>query len=361
MRAAIMRNSKLVVDEFELPTPARGEALVKTLACGICGSDLHTLKHADLFASTSKELDGPFQMDVRKDIVMGHEFCAEVVDYGPGSERKLAPGTRICSVPALFRDKQTHTVGYSSLFPGGYAQQMLLSETLLLPVPNGLSSELAALTEPMAVGYHAVQKSEIAREEIPLVIGCGPVGLAVIVALKRRRVGPVIASDFSPARRDLAVKMGADIVVDPAADSPYESWQEVASKTADGEDLPPNPLNGRASFRAGVIYECVGVPGVIDQILTGATRGCRILIVGVCMETDHIRPLAAITKELSLQFVLGYSSAEFARTLDIIAEGEIDLAPLITGKVGLEGVAGAFEALADPEQHAKILVEPWRD
>lgn len=360
MRAAIMRNSKLVVDEFELPTPAQGEALVKTLACGICGSDLHALKHADLFARTSKELGGPFQMDVQKDVVMGHEFCAEVMDYGPGSERKLAPGTRVCSVPALRRDRQSHSVGYSNLFPGGYAQQMLLSEALLLPVPNGLSTELAALTEPMAVGYHAVQKSEIDGEEIPLVIGCGPVGLAVIVALKGRGIGPVIASDFSAARRDLAVKMGADIVVDPAADSPYESWQQVAGKTADGEDLPPNPLHGRA-FRTGVIYECVGVPGVIDQVLTGATRGCRIVVVGVCMETDHIRPLAAIIKELSLQFVLGYSGAEFARTLHNIAEGEIDVGPLITGKVGIEGVADAFEALADPEQHAKILVEPWRD
>jgi threonine dehydrogenase-like Zn-dependent dehydrogenase len=78
------------------------------------------------------------------------------------------------------------------------------------------------------------------------------------------------------------------------------------------------------------------------------------------MEPDQIRPLLAVTKELNLQFVLGYTAEEFARTLGLIAEGVFDVDPLITGKVGVDGVADAFRDLGNPEAHAKILVEPWR-
>jgi threonine dehydrogenase-like Zn-dependent dehydrogenase len=102
------------------------------------------------------------------------------------------------------------------------------------------------------------------------------------------------------------------------------------------------------------------VPGVLDQIMAAAPRGSRIVVVGVCMEPDTIYPMLGISKELNLQFVLGYTPDEFAATLRHIADGKIPTTPLITGKVGIEGVAGAFEALASPERHAKILVEPWR-
>jgi threonine dehydrogenase-like Zn-dependent dehydrogenase len=108
------------------------------------------------------------------------------------------------------------------------------------------------------------------------------------------------------------------------------------------------------------VFECVGVPGVLDQIMAAAPRGSRIVVVGVCMEPDTIYPLLGISKELNLQFVLGYTPDEFAATLRHIADGAIPVAPLLTGRVGLDGVAGAFEALASPDHHAKILVEPGR-
>ena len=109
-----------------------------------------------------------------------------------------------------------------------------------------------------------------------------------------------------------------------------------------------------------MIFECIGVPGVIDQVFLAAPRNARIVVVGVCLEMDHSRPLIAINKELSVQYVLGYTLNEFDESLQRIAEGSFNVAPLITGRVGLDDVAGAFEALRDPEQHAKILVEPWR-
>ncbi len=113
------------------------------------------------------------------------------------------------------------------------------------------------------------------------------------------------------------------------------------------------------ALRPAVIFECVGVPGVIEQIMVSAVSGARIVVVGVCMQRDSFEPMFGINKELNVQFVLGYSGDEFAATLRHIAEGELPVAPLITGTVGVEGVADAFAALASPDTHAKILVEPW--
>jgi threonine dehydrogenase-like Zn-dependent dehydrogenase len=360
MRAAVMRNKKLVVDDIATPAPGPGEALVKTLACGICGSDLHALKHAEKLVEGARRSGGPFIMDLARDVVMGHEFCAEVVDYGPKTQRRFKPGARVCAMPVLIRPTGAETVGYSNDHPGGYGEFMRLTEKLLLEAPNGLATERAALTEPLAVGYHAVARARMEKDDAPLVIGCGPVGLAVIAALKLKGVHPIVAADFSPRRRALAQEMGADVVVDPREKSPYESWRELAAyrDLARAPQLPPW-MPGPA-LRPAVIFECVGVPGVIETIMAAAPAQARMVVVGVCMERDHIEPLFGINKELNLQFVLGYTGEEFADTLRNLAEGKVNGDPLVTGKVGVEGVAQAFEDLASPERHAKILVEPWR-
>jgi threonine dehydrogenase-like Zn-dependent dehydrogenase len=186
---------------------------------------------------------------------------------------------------------------------------------------------------------HAVEKALLTGDETPLVVGCGPVGLAVIAALNLKDIRPIVAADFSSKRRELAARMGADIVVDPAAEDPYARL--VPGKRA-------------------AIFECVGVPGLIQQTFEKALRDARIVVVGVCMEPDAIEPMFGIVKELSVQFVLGYTPEEFARSLRLLAEGAVDAPSLITGKVGLDGVKAAFEELGNPERHTKILVEPWR-
>ena len=344
MRAAVMRGKRLVVDDVPDPVPAAGQVLVKTLACGICGSDLHALRHAERMVEAARDAGAAaFVMDLARDVVMGHEFCAEVLEYGPGTSPRLRAGERVCAMPILLHAGGVAGIGYSNDFPGGYGERMLLAEPLLLPVPNGLPTDAAALTEPLAVGAHAVAMGRIEKTDAPLVVGCGPVGLAVIAALRRRGAGPIVASDLSPARRALAERMGAHVVVDPANDSPFAR------------------LVHEAPGRAALVFECVGVPGMLDRLCREAPSGARIVVAGVCMEEDRLQPFVPIVKQLQLQFVIGYTPEEFAGTLRAIAEGEIDTAPLVTGKVGVDGVAGAFEALARPERHAKVLVEPWRE
>ncbi len=357
MRAAVMRGRKLVADTIPDPVPGPGEVLVRVLACGICGSDLHALEYADRMLEAARDSGGAFALDLKRDVVMGHEFCAEVLDHGPGCAKTQKAGTRVVSMPILLRQSGPRTVGYDNDVNGGYAEYMLLSEMLCLPVPNRLSTEHAALTEPMAVGWHAVAKANLTPDDVPLVIGCGPVGLSVIAALELRKAGPIVAADFSPRRRKLAETLGADVVVDPRERSPYETWQGLAERkgaaAAEGLFGALGP-----ALRPAVIFECVGVPGVLDAVMRGAPRNARVVVAGVCMEPDPIRPMLGINKELNLQFVLGYTPFEFTESLRHLAEGAIPVDPLITGRVGIDGVAAAFEELANPERHAKILVEP---
>jgi threonine dehydrogenase-like Zn-dependent dehydrogenase len=360
MRAAVMRRRAITVADVPTPEPGPGEVLVKTLACGICGSDLHALRHAERFVENQRRVGARFVMDLERDVVMGHEFCAEIVAFGPKATRGLPVGTRVCSTPGLVRSDGVRTVGYSNETPGGYGEYMILTESRLLAVPDELSTERAALTEPMAVGLHAVNMARIQPDDAPLVIGCGPVGLAVIAALRLTPGRPIVAADFSPRRRALAEALGADIVVDPAVGSPWTQWAEMATWRDSSKAPVLPPWVPGPPQRPAVVFECVGVPAVLDQLMGAAPRGTRIVVVGVCMEPDTIHPMLGISKELAFQFVLGYTADEFEETLGFIASGAIPTAPLITGRVGLDGVAGAFAELASPERHAKIIVEPWR-
>jgi threonine dehydrogenase-like Zn-dependent dehydrogenase len=354
MRAAVMRGKSLVVDDVPDPVPAQGQVLVRTLACGICGSDLHFLKYGDEMVKLGEEISGPglgVQVDLSKDLIMGHEFSAEVVEVGPDTTAGVGPGDVVVSLPIMLPANfdMTDLTGvepigaYSNRYNGGYAELMVLSSILATKVPNGLNPAHAALTEPMAVGQHAVNRSGIKPGEAAIVLGAGPVGLACISALARMGVEPIIAADFSSKRRELATSMGAHEVVDPRTEPAIDAWNRV-----DGT----KPL---------VIYEAVGVPGMLDQAMRDAPRGGRVLVVGACMENDTVRPLIGIGKELEVRFALGYDPFEFTSTLHAIADGQIDVTPLITGHVGIAGVPKAFEDLGNPEDHCKILVEPALD
>jgi len=340
-----MRHGALVIDDVAEPTPGAGQVLVRTLACGICGSDLHTLRHGDEMVEMAEESGGSMAgmstvvMQLDRDVVMGHEFCAEVLELG-ANVGNCAVGDIVVSLPVTLDPAGVHPLGYSNEYPGGFGERMVLSDFLTIKVPNGLAPRLAALTEPMAVGHHAVERSIIAPGDAAIVLGCGPVGLAVIAALALKGIEPIVAADFSATRRALATRMGAHEVVDPREEPAIDAWRRT---------------DGRQQL---VIFEAVGVPGMIDEAMKAAPPQSQIVVVGVCMQSDTIRPMRGVTKELSMQFVFGYDPTEFKETLDRIADGRIDVTPLITGTVPIAGVPQAFTDLADPDQHAKILVEP---
>lgn len=339
MRASVLRDGRMVLrDDVPEPVPQQGQVLVGVTACGICGSDLHFAKHGAQMVELTRQITGmPIQgglpVDVTGDVFMGHEFSAEVLETGPETDAPPV-GTAVTSLPVLLSPKGFEPILASNTTMGGYAERMLLSAPLLLRLPTGMDPRHAALAEPMAVGLHAVNKSAIQQGEEALVVGCGPIGIAVIAALRHRGVESIVAADYSRMRRELATTMGAHRTVDPAQESPFDT------------------------AKPAVVFEAVGIPGIVNDVLRRAPMNTRVIVAGVCMEADTVMPLFGISKEISIQFVNAYDHNEFSESLRAIGEGEIDVAPLITGEVGLEAVGQAFDDLSEPDAHCKILVLP---
>lgn len=339
MRAPVALHGQITVQEVDEPEPGRGQVLVQSLACGICGSDLHAL-------GTVGQADLP--------LVYGHEFCAEILDYGPSTDARFPAGTRVSSIPWATGPDGHELIGYSARFPGGFGPRMVLDVDRLIAVPRDLDPDHAALAEPLAVGLHAVNRARLEPDQASVVIGCGPIGLAVIAALVADGHGPVIASDFSAKRRALAEQLGAHVIVDPAERSPHDTWEQfgigpgVSSPMLGDDEVVPRP----------VVFECVGVPGMLQGILEAIPRHGLIVVVGVCMVPDQIFPALATDREVTLEFVMAYTPSEFAESMRRVATGEVDVRPLVTHTVGLDGVADAFAELAAPDAHAKILVHP---
>ncbi len=379
MKAVSCVSGELSVIDLPAPRPAAGQLLLDVRRCGICGSDLHAKDHADELTDVMAAVGYDDFMRGDTPVVLGHEFSGEVAERGRGVAKEFKTGTTVVSFPLLRANGGVHLTGLSPLAPGGYAEQVLAEASMTFVVPNGLDIDTAALTEPMAVALHAVRRSEIGRRDTAVVVGCGPVGLAVICHLKAKGVGTIIASDFSPGRRALAARCGAHVVVDPAVDSPYERFDRqkgVITAAPQLYELGVGSMEklrklpgwshlyrvaeslGAAGPKRPVIFECVGVPGMIDGVLAAAPVQSRVVVVGVCMGEDRFRPTLAIGKEIDLRFVFGYTPLEFRDTLYLLAEGKVDAAALVTGTVGLDGVDAAFRALSDPEAHAKVLIDP---
>jgi 2-desacetyl-2-hydroxyethyl bacteriochlorophyllide A dehydrogenase len=358
VRAVLMQDKRLTVESVPEPVPGSGEVLVEVLYSGICGSDLHFRAHGAEFNQAAREAVGVEVMDLSRPIILGHEFVARVLAYGPGTTRRIAVGKRVTSLPALRGDRQRGIGSAGIDVPGSYAERMLLTESLLLEVPEGVPSESVSLTEPLAVALHAANSANLETCDVPLIMGCGPIGLALIAVLKMKGVAPIVAADLSPARLNLARDLGADIVVNARQHSPFEAWREAARSADPSTWAAPTPFGGQSDLRPTVAFECTGSPGVINQIIHGAPVGSRIVVAGLCMATDHFEPSQAVLKSIEMRFVAMYSDAEFEETFNLIVSGALNARGMITRTVTLEEVSGVFEQLASSPNDAKVLIDP---
>lgn len=321
----------LSVEKVPDPEPGPGEAVLRVRACGICGTDLH-LRRNGLPAGT----------------ILGHEFCGEVVEGASG----LATGDRVCALPALSCGRcercrsglgaycQTQrTIGFGSA-GGAFAEYVAVAAHETVRLPDGVDDDHGALVEPLAVGLHAVNVGRIRRGDRCLVIGAGPIGLSVALWARHFGAHDVIVSERSAGRRALAEALGATHVVDPTA---QELTAELARIAPDGPD---------------VVFEAVGTAGLIQEAVGLVRFRGRVVVAGLCMGTDTIQPIVAMTREANLHFVLAYEKDDFQYTVDMMDQERIAPAPLITDRVGLDGVAGAFEQLTAADTQCKVIVRP---
>jgi (R,R)-butanediol dehydrogenase / meso-butanediol dehydrogenase / diacetyl reductase len=343
MKSIVMQNGRLRLEEIAMPVPGPGQVLVRSRACGICGSDLHLTRHTDEILGVYAAL-GIVGEDATGDprIMLGHEFSAEIVSYGPDTEQRLPVGSRVTSVPFLLSEGVELGVGVTPAVHGAYSEYFLLQEALLLPIPDNVPDEAAAMAEPLAVGLHAVNRAAVAKDEVALVAGCGPIGLACIVALRMQGVQTIIASDPRADKLALALQFGATHTVNPSTD---DEMQMCATLGGD---------------QRSVIFECVGVATLVPDFLQRAPQKSCIVFTGIHTADITFNIAFATVKELDVKFSYYYQPGEFADALQSLADSEVDWKAMCTGRVGIDGVPDAFDVLLKPNDHIKVIIEPWR-
>ncbi|MFI1213000.1 zinc-binding dehydrogenase [Streptomyces sp. NPDC020802] len=198
------------------------------------------------------------------------------------------------------------------------------------------------VADAIAVGWSAASRAEVTSREVPLVIGCGAIGLSTVAGLKSLGVGPVVAADFMAFRRETAAAMGADVVVDPAEVSPYEAWREAAGTGETG----------------CVVFECVGLPGVLDSIIKGSASRTRIFSMGGPPEGDVLHTLTAKRKGISIQFGGGPTPDHWNEAFGAVCSGRLDVRPMLGRCVGLDEVPEALDAAREADGPARIVVVP---
>lgn len=344
MRAAVFHDGEFSVAEIGgPPEPGPGQVMLETAACGICGSDLSAAKDPHRFVAVSREAG--FEMSVfdpDKPIVLGHEYAGRVVELG-ADVAGFAIGDRVTGVGVVTeRDSGLPTIiGYSNVYPGGFGERLVVDAAWLRHIPDGMSFEQASLAEPLHVGETHVQQSELTGDEAAIVIGAGPIGLGTVVSARAHGAAQVIVSEPSARRREVALRLGADVAVHPDEDDPIETW-------------------GRRTGGHGsvVAFETSGRVGMINWLIHTLPIGSRIQVAASSFADEPIRPVVAQWRQIAINFGRGPVQRPYDITLERLANGEIDTDALITGRVGLAGIGAAIQQLREPDRHVKIVVIP---
>lgn len=335
MRAAVYRQNKgLVIEDVPVPVLGPGEVLVKVANTGFCGSDHSLLESGSL-------PDG---------IILGHEVSGTVVDMGPQVDRELMD-TRVAIRPTFcgecrdcsmgkpyFCQNDRHSIGIGDL-PGGFAEYVKVLPAMLIPVPDGVDSRNAALAEAFAAAYHGMVCAG-RRQGSALVLGGGPIGLALVRLLKIEGFAPVALSEPVKKKRDLALDFGADMVVDPLEGN---LGAFVFEK-----------MSGKG-FEA--VFECSGVTDNVQAALDVCARGGVVCIVSVMLTSAAILPATLNFKEVHLTASYSNTHAENRTCLDWMANGELDGRPLISDLIALDDLPGVYREKIHTGEAMKVMLK----
>eukprot|EP00929_Paragymnodinium_shiwhaense_P111312 TRINITY_DN7914_c0_g1_i1.p1 TRINITY_DN7914_c0_g1~~TRINITY_DN7914_c0_g1_i1.p1 ORF type:complete len:447 (+),score=106.14 TRINITY_DN7914_c0_g1_i1:81-1343(+) len=359
------------------PKPCKKEVLCKVLACGVCGSDLHLYDHGDQELGLTT-------------CCLGHEYVGEIVELGSEVDsNKLKVGDRVAAMPVRAQNEEMKAnnirpplIGGVDEVQGGMAKYLVLTAELCNVIPEGVPSTLAALSEPLGIAVHSVNAGKHSPDSnsIPIVFGCGPVGLLTIVVLKERGFSPIIAVQRSEFRRQLAGKVGADILVDPSTQDIRVVWRDAMAKKCNvsTEEVERWELGNFSDMTFNLIWEDVsngkyippmcfeniGVPGSVEMIAKSMPRHTQIVLCGMCLECDPMRHVNLLGKETEIKYVFGYVREQFTAAVDIIASGKHNhrLEEIVTGVVQIDGDASkvqeTFQDIRKNKKHAKVLLMP---
>lgn len=338
MRAAVYRAPGAPLEITAVPDPVAGpgEIVVRLKDCGICGSDLH--------AARSTKFAMP------AGTIMGHELAGVVEEVGAGVEgftrgdavvamSYVACGhCAMCQAGIGVRCLASKPLGFGEV-AGGFAELMKTRPGSLFKVPAGMSLRAAAMIEPLVVGLHGLRRARFQLGDSVLIMGAGSIGLVTLMWARLAGASMIVVSEIALARRDLALKLGADAAVDPRMRNPAG---EMARLTGAAPD---------------VVFECIGEPGTLAQAINYASRGGRVAVLGTSMEDDGFAPGSAMSRELDIYFSLGLEPGEVETTIASVASGRIAAEAMISHVIGLEELPQAFKASGEGGVAGKLMVE----
>jgi len=342
MRAAVFREAgkPLVVDTVADPVPAADQVVVAVANAGICGSDLH-------MAESPRTDSG---------MILGHEFAGTIAALGSAAGGGWKVGDRVTALPLFACQRQECVacaaelpalcpdnlfVGTNLLVQGAYAQFVGARTSMLQRLPDGVRFEEGAMVEPLAVGHHIVSRAELPRDAAVLVLGGGPIGQAVALFAALSGARDVVVSERSAERRALAMTMGASGTIAPQD-------EDVAAAFA--------RLSG--GQRPQVVFECVGLPGMLDEAIRLVEVRGQVVVAGVILERDAFEPIVALGKEVTVRYSQAYAERDFEAVIDAIARGRVKPAPIHTSTVSLDELPAAFDALRSNPRECKVLIRP---
>ena len=335
MKAAVYHqpDEPLVIEDVMRPEAGPNELLVKVHACGICGTDLH---------ATHQPLESP-----EKGLVLGHEFVGTIEAIGDAVAGSWVVGDAVCSLPFIacgscdacragrpFECATQKIIGLDTA--GGFAEYVVTGAAETLRLPTDLALDEAVLAEPLAVGWHAVTEAKIAAMDTVLVMGAGPIGLAVILWCRYVGVESIVVVERNPVRAHIAEILGASELLSPD--------QDLVAGLA-GLKISPD-----------VVFECAGVPGLIQTGIELVSPRGRVVVVGLFDGEDSFVPQLALVKQLQLIFTIAYTRDDFQHVIDALASGSINASPMITRVVSLDDMPVAFESLKHTGTDCKIVV-----
>ena len=343
MRAAVFHElgQPLTIEDAAVPQAGRGEIVLRVQYCGICGSDLHATQ--------------PGVFVVPNGTILGHEFAGDIVESGDptfkvGELATAVPNNACAECRSLgLGECKDHLgmlcpknviTGFSTEAPGAYAQYVKVSAKEAMRLPPHVDSRIGAAVEPLSVGLHAVNRGRVTLGSRVLVLGAGPIGLVTSVFARLAGARDVVVSEYVERRRAAAEALGATAVIDPAKEDVGEAFARHAG-------APPD-----------IIFECIGVPGLIQKCIDLSRPSGKVVVVGVCMVEDKLVPISGIFKEVNIQFVLGYNREDWRLVLQLLDAGRLDPKPMITDIIGLDELPAAFEALRKPKGQIKVMVRP---
>lgn len=339
MRAAIFQGvgKPLSIENVADPTPAPDQVILAVENAGICGSDLHMTEH-------------PY---TPSGLILGHEFAGTVAAVGSDIKAWKA-GDRVTALPLnACSDCEACDSGLPALCShnlftgcyltaqGAYAQYVAARGSMIQRLPDGVSFAEGALVEPLAVGHHIVDMAEMPTGASVLVLGGGPIGAAVALFARHAGARHVVVSEPSVSRRARAIELGATATIDPGAGTVLDAYRQ-----ATGEARPR------------IVFECVGVPGMLRQAVDLVALRGRVVVAGVVIQEDAIAPIVALGKEVTIRFSQAYTERDFAAVIDAIARRDVNPQPMHTATVTLDELPAAFEALRKPTRQCKILIKP---